>query len=163
MDQATELTKLAPASTGEKITVTSYDRKEDREVANIHTYYIRQFTYRKFFQVLGHAQNIYAAIKELKIDVDKLLGGFENDPLSIVEPILQVSAVVGEDVARLTALSIGKPVDYLDTLDPDDGVKLTIAVFKANIDFFVQRILPMLETMKAEATETASATGGPTS
>ena len=164
MDQATELKGIAPASAFvEKVTVKSRNYRADEEVVNEHTYYLRQFGYKDFFRVLPHANSIYAAIKALNIDLDSLLKGFEGDPFSIIEPILQVSAVVGEDVAALTALAIGKPVDYLNTLDPADGVQLTIAVFKVNIDFFVQTILPMLEKMKgATEAETAIATDGAT-
>jgi hypothetical protein len=160
MDQIEELKQLAPAGTFvEKVTVTSHDRKDDREVSNEHTYHIRQFSYRQFFQVLGHAQSIYAAVQTLKLDLDGLIKKFESAPLELVQPILNICQLVGNDVAMMTVLSIDKPLAYLDTLDPDDGIRLTIAMLKANVSFFVKRILPMLETMKAtepEASESES-------
>jgi hypothetical protein len=167
MDQATELKQIAPASSFvEKVIVQEYQRDKDREVSNERVYYLRQFTYLNFFEVLPHAQTIYTAIQSLNLDLTTLLDKFENDPLSVVGPLLSISAAVGKSVAVLTALAINKPVEYLGTIDPDDGVRLTIAMFKVNVDFFVQRILPMLETMKpaAEATKPATAsTDGPIS
>jgi hypothetical protein len=158
MNQASQLTALAPASAlAERVTVTSRDvRKEDNAaVENVIEHVVEPFTYRKLFKVLGHVNNVFAAI-----------GGLDainfDDEIALAKFIMQVTADAGDDVQAVVCMAIDRPVEYLDTLMPDDGIKLTAAVIRVNKDFFVQRILPMISTLKAEVMET-SATLGETS
>lgn len=52
----------------------------------------------------------------------------------------------GEALIRFFAFAIGKPREWFDTLAGDEGIALGQAIFEENADFFVRRILPMLQT-----------------
>lgn len=55
----------------------------------------------------------------------------------------------GEDLMTLMGLCIGKERVWFDTLQGDDGIKLTIAFLEVNIDFFTQKMMPqLLEAMQ---------------
>jgi hypothetical protein len=51
----------------------------------------------------------------------------------------------GEALILFLAFAIGKPRKWFDTLPGDEGFALARAVFEENADFFVRRILPMLQ------------------
>jgi hypothetical protein len=144
MDQ---LHAIAPAAErAEEITVTSRQRDpkdSKRYVENKITHVIEPFTYRKLFKVLGHFNRIFASLQSL--------GALDfNDPISLLRVVTHASEHAGDDVQALVCLAIDRPVEYLDTLDPEDGLKLTIKVAKVQKDFFVERILPMLTDLRAE-------------
>ncbi len=81
----------------------------------------------------------------------------------------------GEALIQFFAFAISKPRTWFDTLPGDQGIELAQAIFEENKDFFVRRILPILEKsglMKALGAEggdpssqdsTATDTAGPTS
>jgi hypothetical protein len=56
----------------------------------------------------------------------------------------QVMDEAGESLLLFIAFAISMPRQWFDTLDGDDGIALTKAVFEVNGDFFVRRIAPML-------------------
>lgn len=136
----------------ESITVSSRQTAQDgREITTKDRHTIRPFTYRKLFKVLDHFNNIFAAIGSIEsIDL--------NDTMALFKLVMSVSAKAGEDVQAITALAINKDVNYLDTLQYDDGIALTVKVAQVNKDFFVNKILPMLTAYKAEVVE-AQASG----
>lgn len=59
----------------------------------------------------------------------------------------QIFELGGEALLQFFAFAIGKPRDWFDTLDADEGLALAKAIFEENIDFFVRRIQPMLSEM----------------
>lgn len=72
----------------------------------------------------------------------------------------------GDCLTLLQVLS-GKPADWINALDIDDGIRLFTSLLEVNIDFFVLRILPLLpevmgqlrakaEALTAQAGQTAS-------
>jgi hypothetical protein len=56
----------------------------------------------------------------------------------------QVMDEAGEAVIEFVAFATGKPREWFDDLDGDEGIALTKLVFEVNGDFFVQRIAPKL-------------------
>lgn len=44
---------------------------------------------------------------------------------------------------RCTAMATGKPQDWLDALNDEDGQRLTHAVWSVNKDFFIRRLVQM--------------------
>lgn len=152
MDQVAELKKLAPASAfAQTLQVVSRITDGEREVENITEFVIRQFTFHQYFMVLAHAENIFTAIQSYQVDFNTI----ENDPIALMKLVIFIMSVAGPDFEALIALALKKSVSYLDTIDPEDGIKIAIAVFTVNKDFFVQRILPLLKTVKLEAATSA--------
>lgn len=64
----------------------------------------------------------------------------------------------GENLMEVLALAAGKPRDFMDTIyDYDEGKALAMAVFEANKEQFLKKILPDLMNMmgkQAPATQT---------
>jgi hypothetical protein len=53
----------------------------------------------------------------------------------------------GESLMRFVCYCINQPRTWLDDMPGDEGFLLTEAVLKENIDFFVQKILPIMAGM----------------
>lgn len=49
----------------------------------------------------------------------------------------------GEDLLAALGFFTGKPREWFDTLDNDEGLALLNAVFEVNADFFSRKVLPM--------------------
>jgi uncharacterized protein (UPF0264 family) len=56
----------------------------------------------------------------------------------------QVMDEAGEALIEFVAFAVGKPREWFDDMDGDEGIALTKLVFEVNGDFFVQRIAPRL-------------------
>ena len=52
-----------------------------------------------------------------------------------------------DDVLELISYGTGFPRAELDELDLDDCARLAVAFFKANEDFFVQRVMPLFTNL----------------
>lgn len=154
-----QLTKLTPSeetvtvkhtqrnakdALAETVTVVSIKTADDgRTVEDLIEHTITPFTYSKLFKVLGHLN---------RISIDDFQAFDFNDPIGLAQLVMHAMVEAGDDIQAIVCLAINRPLEYLDTLMPDDGLKLTVAVVRVNKDFFVQRILPMIATLKAEVT-----------
>jgi hypothetical protein len=56
----------------------------------------------------------------------------------------QVMDEAGEALIEFLGFAIGKPREWFDDLDADEGIALARLVFETQGDFFVQRIAPKL-------------------
>ncbi len=52
-------------------------------------------------------------------------------------------ATGGDDLLAALGFFVGKPREWFDTLENDEGLALLNAVFEVNADFFSRRVLPM--------------------
>lgn len=72
----------------------------------------------------------------------------------------------GESVLDAVAIAVRKPRAWLDDLPADEALELAFAVVEANVDFFVRRILPLIEAEMEQVTrrlgQTASSASSPT-
>lgn len=69
-----------------------------------------------------------------------------------------------ECLTLLAALS-GQPREWIDALDIDDAIRLLSALLEVNMDFFVQRVLPLMPSLLRglrAKTEQLRAMAGPT-
>lgn len=92
-------------------------------------------------------------------------GVFESsgDTLALAGGIIRAMSEGGEDVLALVAYSIGKPREWLDTIQIDEGVELARSIFEVNADFFKKRILPILPRAAANPEPETAASAGDTS
>lgn len=67
--------------------------------------------------------------------------GVAEDWLKTLPDVLEKG---GEALIQFFAFSVNKPRDWFDTLPGDEGFALAKAILEENADFFVRRILPML-------------------
>jgi len=105
---------------------------------------VKPFTFGQLPKVLQKAQTIYGGIAHLM------------DNGADTAAVVQIMAVGGEDLLELVSLSIGKPREFFDTLQIDEGVLLVSTFLEVNLSFFVQRVLP---EFKAAVTKLQAATG----
>jgi hypothetical protein len=49
-----------------------------------------------------------------------------------------------EAIAKITSISCDQPVEWLDTLEADEGLELVLLCYEVNKTFFVQRLGPQL-------------------
>lgn len=61
--------------------------------------------------------------------------------------IMSIVADGGEDFIDLMALGTGIPRAKFNTMSADDGVKLASAFLEVNLDFFTQKVLPLVQKM----------------
>lgn len=64
--------------------------------------------------------------------------------------ILDVMAECGDDILAFCSFATGKPPEFFDNADGEEGLNLARAIFEVNWDFIKARILPSLG-VKAEA------------
>lgn len=58
--------------------------------------------------------------------------------------LLQVFTNHTDNVLQLLELLTGQPKAWIESLDLDDGVFILTKVVEVNLDFFIQKLLPML-------------------
>lgn len=56
---------------------------------------------------------------------------------------VDLMATGGEDLLVALGFFVGKPREWFDTMDNDEGLALLNAVFEVNADFFKRRVLPL--------------------
>jgi hypothetical protein len=68
-------------------------------------------------------------------------------------PFASIIEAGGENLQEVLALAAGKPREWLDTIyDFEDGQALAVAVFEANKEQFLKKILPSLGKLMSSAT-----------
>lgn len=75
----------------------------------------------------------------------------------------QVMDEGGEALIDFVGFAIGKPRAWFDTLDGDDGIALTKAVFEANSSFFSKKLMPALGLQLQPVASAPAAVDGATS
>jgi len=77
---------------------------------------------------------------------------------------LQLIAEEGAAVIQALAIACRKPSDWVSALALDDAIALSEAVFEANADFFIRRVVPeVLRVTAGMTTRIGTLTPGPTS
>ncbi len=56
---------------------------------------------------------------------------------------VELLASGGEDLLVALGFFIGKPREWFDAVENDEGLALLNAVFEVNADFFIRRVLPL--------------------
>lgn len=66
--------------------------------------------------------------------------------------ILKVISEGGEDFIKLMSIAVGKDRAWFDNLESDDGAKIAAAFLEVNLDFFTQRVLPVIQEAMPQMT-----------
>lgn len=69
----------------------------------------------------------------------------------MIKVIMSCVAEAGDVVAQILQLHLSKDDDWMDQLEFDEVVKLTLAVVKANVDFFQKTLLPLIPSSIKES------------
>jgi len=104
-----------------------------------HTIAIRQIKtgkIPKLLRAVGPLLSVFQqTVKHAKASGSKSLAELDLNELLIL---------YGDDVLEVLAILIDKPRAFVDELEIDDSTKLLGDAIEANLDFFIQRILPSL-------------------
>ena len=104
---------------------------------------IKPFTFGQLPKAMKILQKISGVFTHLVNE------GAMQDNKKIAGLLLMVITEGGEDLIELISLGIGKDRAWFDTLESDDGVKITLAFLEENMDFFIKKMMPqLLETMQ---------------
>jgi hypothetical protein len=95
---------------------------------------VKPFTFGQLPKVMTLSKTIYGHISAL----------FDSD-IDQTQVIIEAMAVGGEDLIAMICLSTGKSREWFDTLEMDDGVRLTGAFLEVNLGFFVRKVMPELK------------------
>lgn len=90
----------------------------------------------KFYQlptVMKKIRPVYGHLAEL---VSKSKGSMD------ISLVMEAMEVGGEELMELIATSANVDKAFMETLEMDEGVKLTAAFIEVNLSFFVQKVLP---------------------
>lgn len=112
-------------------------------------HYVRPFVFREFGQVTKRFNRLMAALPEGEMDL--------RNPVYLALAVSHVLGSESEAIFELVGLAIKRPVEYFDTIDLDEGIRLVTALFEVNRDFFVRRVLPMVSEQVPAVTEAMSA------
>lgn len=106
---------------------------------------IKPFTFGQLPKALKIGQKLGAMLAELYSQ-----GKFE-DQANVSSNLMIIIGEGGEDLLDLIGLGIGKPREWFDNLQGDDGITLTIAFLEVNIDFFTNKMMPQLSEAMQKA------------
>lgn len=81
-------------------------------------------------------------------------------PYVLAGDLLEVVTEHAETASEAVAIGTGAERDFIDELFPDDFLRLAMAVFEVNMDFFARRVLP--ESAATMARIRATLKGAPT-
>lgn len=76
-----------------------------------------------------------------------VLGSLDDLGLNSIAQMLLLDG--GEGIFELILMSTGKDREWLETLSSDEGVLILSKVIELNLDFFVQRVTPVLEGLSS--------------
>ncbi len=100
-------------------------------------------------RTLGPALNLLAkVVEDLKMDVSKGIDtdAFGGDPAAVLKLISKHY----DDVAHVVGMHCSLGQDGFMTLEADDGLLVTQAVYLLNQDFFTKNVLPALSLVSAK-------------
>lgn len=109
---------------------------------------IRPFPFGKTFKVITQASSLIQMVLSLPTDLI-----MEDGTIDIENPATTIilSSMLEQGsgpVMSVMAMAVGKPVEWVENLDPDEGILLLIKVWEVNKDFFMRRLGPMLQKLK---------------
>lgn len=85
------------------------------------------------------------------IPFDLFDSSVELNSKELVNMIIQAIGGSGEVVAQILKLHLKKDDAWMEQLEFDEVLNLTLAVIKANVDFFTKTLLPMIPTSIKES------------
>lgn len=100
---------------------------------------IQQFKFRESLKVLDIIKRHPNAIPFDLID-----GNVDDD--QALSKILLSAFEAGDAISEIIQLHLKKDDQWMDNLSLDDALKIALAIFKVNLDFFYQKLLPMIPT-----------------
>ena len=85
-------------------------------------------------------------VLKLLRSVGGLFAHYQNQgKLNSMEAIIHIVGEAGDDLIKALVLNTGKPREFWDEIDSDEGLEIMIHFLIVNIGFFTKRVLPHLQ------------------
>lgn len=147
-----QLAEIAPASERtQTISVISRKAAKDsnnewQEVSNPVDVFVRPLSIRKTFHALTYFGAIIEKFPQGELDL--------NDGNQLAMWAVSLLGQVPDEMTGMMCLATDQTPEFFDTIDPDEGIKIIVAMVEVNKDFFVQKVLPMLSEIAPNLQET---------
>lgn len=99
----------------------------------------------------GELPKVFKAIEPITGTLGSLLQSRSPD----ITVIANLISEGGESIMDLMCIAAKVPRSKLDEMEMDDGVELLVSIFEVNADFFIQKVLPLVN---AKMTKTVGPT-----
>lgn len=90
----------------------------------------------------GELPKVFKAIGPLTSTLGNILQNRDINFSSIAALIMEG----GDSIIDLMVIGSRKPRDWVDELEMDQGVEVLTAIFEVNADFFIRKVLPLVNT-----------------
>lgn len=134
--------------------VKTDDKGVSKEFETTVQVFVRPLPFRRWPTVMGHVSNLFQYMPGDGLDLE--------NTLQLAMFATQVLGVAADDVFAVLELATDRNPEFFDTLDPDDGLKVVLAVIEVNKGFFVQKVLPLISEHLPAAKESIAETLGRT-
>jgi hypothetical protein len=108
---------------------------------------ISPFKFGQLQKVSSFLAPMAAAVQKARRE--QLADAAGSDPLAWPLMLPQVIAECGDFVLGLIAFVTGRPLEWVESLEADDGLTLARTIFETNADFFARRLAPMMTGLPA--------------
>jgi len=102
---------------------------------------------RQIIKATGLMSNVFDLVHEM----------YKVDAID-VNLIFKLFALHGDDMLEFLAIVLDKDRTYVDELDLDDAVELMIAVAEVNMDFFAQKLMPLVNNRLGDLKQSTNKT-----
>lgn len=99
----------------------------------------------------GELPRVFKAIEPITGSLGALLQT-RNPDITLIANLIGEG---GESIMDLMCIAAKVPRSKLDEMEMDEGVELLVSIFEVNADFFIQKVLPLVNAKMAK-------TAGPT-
>lgn len=130
------------------------DEKNPQEVSRIVKVFVRPLPMKRWFVAIKLVTGMLSAFPQVKIDL--------SDMSSLAMFAAQLLGTTHAEVVQLMSLATDQDEAFFDTIDLDEGLKIVLAVIEVNKDFFVQKVLPMIQAVAPELQAKVQETFGQT-
>jgi hypothetical protein len=101
---------------------------------------VKQFKFMQFSKVAKIVQKMKVKLGDLDVKIETDTEGNKSLDLDYIKLV----AECGDEIKDLCILVTGKDSAFIDTIEGDEGIALLTTIFEVNMDFFSQKILPMV-------------------
>ena len=122
---------------------------------------IHRMKTKQLLQIMEIAAPFYDELQEMKKEVTSSVKRGQTPNVDI--PIYSIIMKYGSNIVQLLSVLTDKDEEWVGELEVDELVLVFSTVLEVNIDFFTQRVLPLLNKLIVDLRGVAKQTPGQTS
>ena len=109
---------------------------------------LKPFPFGKLPKVIKHAGVIIGLFSSLPNSIYTTKGELNLEDPAVLIIMMQHFAESSDVLIEIACLGTGKSREWIEDLDPYDGIFLLLKIWEVNKDFFTQRLAPLLQKYK---------------